>query len=69
MLQLLQLVYCFLLLHLLSSLPPSFLSSFSPLPSYPQVIYLKHTLELVEPLRDSLAGSENPLIRAYHDVS
>ena len=33
-----------------------------------QVIYLKHTLELVEPLRAALATTENPLLRAYHDV-
>ena len=51
--------------------PPSPLPPSLPpyLPPTLQVIYLKHTLELVEPLKDSLAGSENPLIRAYHDVS
>ena len=32
------------------------------------MIYLKHTLELVEPLRAALATTENPLLRAYHDV-
>ena len=32
------------------------------------VIYLKHVLELVDPLRSALVGSENPLLRAYCDV-
>ncbi|XP_065192315.1 mutS protein homolog 4-like isoform X2 [Sycon ciliatum] len=30
------------------------------------VIYLKHTLELVEPLRSALEQCANPLFRAYH---
>ena len=29
------------------------------------MIYLKHTLELVQPLQDALAESTNPLFRAY----
>ena len=33
------------------------------------VIYLKHVLELVDPLRTALEGSENPLLRGYCDVS
>eukprot|EP00731_Ephydatia_muelleri_P017612 Em0010g710a len=31
------------------------------------VIYLKHVLELVDPLRTALEGSENPLLRGYCD--
>ncbi|XP_074639659.1 mutS protein homolog 4-like [Acropora palmata] len=31
------------------------------------VIYLKHTLELVEPLRDSLKDTETQLFKAYHE--
>ena len=33
------------------------------------VIYLKHTLELVEPLRDSLKDTETQLFKAYHEVN
>ena len=33
------------------------------------VIYLKHVLELVDPLRTALEGSENPLLRGHCDVS
>ena len=32
------------------------------------VLHLKHSLELVEPLRDTLAESENTLFKAYYDV-
>ena len=33
------------------------------------VIYLKHTLELVEPLCEALEQCSNPLFRAYYQVS
>lgn len=33
------------------------------------VIYLKHTLELVEPLRDALKDTETQLFKAYHEVN
>ncbi len=32
------------------------------------VIYLKHTLELVEPLRAALANCNDTLLKAYHKV-
>lgn len=32
------------------------------------VIYLKHTLELIEPLREALRDCENPLLKAYYKV-
>ncbi|XP_013406219.1 mutS protein homolog 4 [Lingula anatina] len=32
------------------------------------VIYLKHTLELVEPLKEALKDSTNSLFKAYHDT-
>ena len=32
------------------------------------VIYLKHTLELIEPLGDALKDYENPLFVAYREV-
>jgi DNA mismatch repair protein MSH4 len=32
------------------------------------VIYLKHTLELIDPLALALKGSENPLLKAYYQV-
>lgn len=32
------------------------------------VIYLKHTLELVEPLGDALKDTETPLFKAYFEV-
>ena len=34
-----------------------------------QLIYLKHTLELVEPLQRVISESENVLLKAYHEVS
>ena len=34
----------------------------------PQVIYLKHTLELVPLLRQYLVGASNPLLRAINEV-
>ncbi len=33
------------------------------------VIYLKHTLELVNPLKAALVDSQNTLLKAYHKVS
>lgn len=33
-----------------------------------QIIHLKHTLDLVEPLRGTLAHCKNLLFVAYHDV-
>ena len=33
------------------------------------VIYLKHTLELVDPLREALKNCKNALFAAYHQVS
>lgn len=32
------------------------------------VIYLKHTLELIEPLREALKDFENPLLKTYYKV-
>ena len=32
------------------------------------VIYLKHCLELVEPLRAAISGSQNPLLSTFHEV-
>ena len=32
------------------------------------VIYLKHTLELVDPLREALKNSKNALFTAYYEV-
>ena len=32
------------------------------------VIYLKHTLELVDPLREALKNCKNALFTAYHQV-
>ena len=32
------------------------------------VIYLKHTLELVDPLREALRNCKNPLFTAYYQV-
>ena len=32
------------------------------------VIYLKHTLELVDPLREALKGCKNTLFTAYYEV-
>ena len=32
------------------------------------VMYLKHTLELVEPLREALGDCENPLLKASYKV-
>ena len=32
------------------------------------LIYLKHTLELIDPLQDSLKDSENELFLAYREV-
>lgn len=31
-------------------------------------IYLKHTLELVEPMNDALKDTETPLFKAYYEV-
>ena len=33
------------------------------------VIYLKHTLELVEPLRQALKDTEAELFKAYYEVT
>lgn len=32
------------------------------------VIYLKHCLELVEPLRAAISTSQNPLLSTFHEV-
>ncbi len=34
-----------------------------------QVIYLKHILQLVDPLREVLEGTSNTLLKAFHQVS
>ena len=33
------------------------------------ILLLKHSLELVEPLREALADCDNSLFKAYYDVS
>ena len=33
-----------------------------------QVIHLKHVLQLVDPLRDTLEGTNNTLLKAFHQV-
>lgn len=34
-----------------------------------QTIHLKHTLELVDALRESLSRYSNPLFKSFHEVS